>query len=49
MDKNYVLGIDIGTTSVKVVLVSSEGKIIAEANKQHDLLAPYPNWAEEKR
>lgn len=44
----YVLGIDIGTTAVKAVLVSSEGLILAEANRGHDLLSPLPNWAEEK-
>lgn len=41
------MGIDVGTTSVKVVLVSSEGRIVAESNKTHDLLSLYPNWAEE--
>lgn len=43
----YVLGIDVGTTSVKVVLVSSEGFIVDEASENHDLLSPHPNWAEE--
>lgn len=42
----YVLGIDVGTTSVKVILVSNEG-IVDEATAYHDLLSPYPNWAEE--
>ena len=42
----YVLGIDVGTTSVKVILVSNEG-IIDEETTYHDLLSPYPNWAEE--
>lgn len=42
----YVLGIDVGTTSVKAVLVSKEG-IVDEATAYHDLLSPYPNWAEE--
>ncbi|HWQ79324.1 MAG TPA: FGGY-family carbohydrate kinase [Anaerovoracaceae bacterium] len=42
----YVLGIDVGTTSVKVVLVSKD-IIVDEATAYHDLLSPYPNWAEE--
>ena len=42
----YILGIDVGTTSVKVILVSKEG-ILDEATAYHDLLSPYPNWAEE--
>ena len=47
MVEKYTLGIDIGTTSVKVVLISSSGQIIAEAGRPHDLLSPHRNWAEE--
>ncbi len=43
----FVLGIDIGTTSVKVVLISSEGYIFDEENISHDLISLNPNWAEE--
>lgn len=43
----FALGIDIGTTSVKTILISAEGKIVAEATRAHDLLSPHPNWAEE--
>jgi xylulokinase len=42
----YVLGIDVGTTSVKVILVSNN-EIVDESTAYHDLLSPYPNWAEE--
>ena len=45
--ERYTLGIDIGTTSVKVILISSAGRIEAEATRAHDLLSPYQNWAEE--
>lgn len=45
--EQFTLGIDIGTTSVKVVLVSTNGKIVAEAGRAHDLLSPHRNWAEE--
>ena len=43
----YTLGIDIGTTSVKVIMISSEGKIFAETSVPHDLISMHPNWAEE--
>lgn len=46
--EKYVLGIDIGTTSVKTVLLSSGGKMVAEATRGHDLLSLYRNWAEER-
>ena len=45
--EQFVLGIDIGTTSVKAVLVSSSGVLLDEASEGHDLLSPHPNWAEE--
>lgn len=46
--EKYVLGIDIGTTSVKTVLLSSGGKMVAEATRGHDLLSLHRNWAEER-
>ena len=42
-----VLGIDIGTTSVKAILVSSEGKIVDEVNAPHNLISEKAGWAEE--
>ena len=45
--KRYAVGIDIGTTSVKTLLISSDGSIVDEAKAEHDLLSIYPNWAEE--
>ena len=45
--EQYTLGIDIGTTSVKVILISSSGSIVAEATRGHNLLSPHQNWAEE--
>ena len=46
--ERYTLGIDIGTTSVKVILISSSGRIVADAVRAHNLLSPYLNWAEEQ-
>ncbi len=46
--ESFVLGIDIGTTSVKAVLVSAVGRLIDEASASHDLLSPFPGWAEER-
>lgn len=47
-NEKYVIGIDVGTTSVKLILISSSGKIIAESAQPHDLISLHPNWAEEK-
>lgn len=45
--KRYSLGIDIGTTSVKAVLIDVYGWIVAEASSAHDLYSEYQGWAEE--
>jgi len=42
-----ILGIDIGTTAVKAVLLDDRAQTIAEAEAQHHLHAPRPGWAEE--
>ncbi len=41
------LGLDIGTTGVKGILIDAEGAMVAEATAPHDLLSPRPGWAEE--
>jgi len=41
-----ILGVDIGTTGVKAVLVGSDGAIIASAVRSHVLRTPRPGWAE---
>lgn len=43
----YVIGIDLGTQSLKGLLVDINGKIIMEANCVHDPVYPYPAWAEQ--
>ncbi len=43
----YVLGIDIGTTGVKTLLLSENGDITASHSTEYPLLIPKPNWAEQ--
>ncbi len=45
---SYVLGIDLGTSSVKIVLVNVEGKIIAVSSEGYRTYSPHPGWAEQK-
>lgn len=48
MAKNFLLGIDIGTTSVKTVIINAKDyNIVATAKAEHDLFSPFPGWAEE--
>lgn len=42
----YLLGIDIGTTTSKGVLVTLDGQIVAQVAFTHDISRPFPRWAE---
>jgi len=43
----YFLGIDVGTTGVKVVLITHKGKVVAATTNSYPLYTPYPSWAEQ--
>ncbi|MBQ9851116.1 MAG: xylulokinase [Clostridia bacterium] len=43
----YVIGIDLGTSATKTVLFDINGKIIADASREYDLLQPHNGWAEQ--
>jgi xylulokinase len=42
------LGIDVGTSGTKVLLLGSEGKVLATAEAPHTLLTPKPGWTEQR-
>lgn len=44
---NYIVGIDVGTTSTKALLYDLNGKIYAKANKGYKLYQDKPDMAEE--
>jgi len=41
-----VLGIDVGSTSTKVVLAEPSGAVLAQASAPVELSSPHPGWAE---
>jgi xylulokinase len=41
-----VLGIDLGTSSVKVALVTLDGRVVAQAAATYPIDRPHPGWAE---
>ncbi len=43
----YLLGIDVGTTGVKAILITAEGEFIAEKNNSYKLYSPQTNWFEQ--
>lgn len=44
---NYVIGCDIGSQSLKAILVSAEGKTRGEASASYPIEYPQPAWAEQ--
>lgn len=42
-----VIGIDVGTSGTKGLLVSEAGKVAAEATVEYGMSAPHPGWAEQ--
>jgi len=47
MTAGQAIGIDVGTTGVKGILIDAEGHLLAEHTIPHDLSSPHPGWAEE--
>ena len=42
----YYIGIDVGTSSVKALLVDGDGKVIKATSPEYDFDVPKPLWAE---
>ena len=42
------MGIDIGTTGVKTLVLDEKGKVITSITEEYPLYTPKPNWAEQK-
>ena len=43
----YYIGIDLGTSSLKLLLVDNEGSIVNEVTKEYGVQYPKPNWSEQ--
>ena len=44
----YTIGIDLGTSAMKLLLVDENGTILKEAAKEYPLLFPHPGWSEQE-
>ncbi len=42
-----LMGIDVGTTGVKVLLIDETGNVLESATEEYSLSTPNPNWAEQ--
>ncbi|OPZ93195.1 MAG: Xylulose kinase [candidate division TA06 bacterium ADurb.Bin417] len=47
MAADLFLGIDVGTSGVKVLLVDSNGRVVDQQDESYPLLEPRPLWAEQ--
>ena len=43
----YYLGMDVGTSGVKVLLVTEAGQAVASDTQEYPLSTPQPQWAEQ--
>ncbi|WP_123043360.1 xylulokinase [Cohnella candidum] len=44
----YVIGVDLGTSAVKTLLVSREGTVTAEASREYPLYHEHSGWSEQE-
>lgn len=45
--KTYYIGIDLGTSAVKLLLVGKDGEIFREVSKEYPCVYPHPGWSEQ--
>ena len=41
------IGVDLGTSAVKLLLMDETGKILKMASKEYGLSFPHPGWSEQ--
>lgn len=46
-EKNTYIGIDLGTSSVKLLLVTAEGEALASATEEYPVFYPHSGWSEQ--
>jgi len=46
MSTRYFIGFDNGTMGTKVAIYTTDGQLVSEAYREHEILYPKPGWAE---
>ncbi len=46
--RDLLIGVDVGTSAVKAVLVSADGRVMATSGQRYALTHPAPGWAEQR-
>ena len=44
---NYLIGMDLGTTNIKAILMDDQGNVLARASRENHLIFPGPNMVEQ--
>ena len=47
MEKKLYIGVDLGTSAVKLLLVDGEGAILNSETREYPLSFPHPGWSEQ--
>ncbi len=47
MDKDILIGCDVGTSGTKAVAITPDGKVLASAHRAYTIMTPHPNWGEQ--
>jgi xylulokinase len=42
-----LLGIDVGTSATKALLIDTSGRVVAEGSADHEVSQPHPGWSEQ--
>jgi xylulokinase len=45
---SHLLGIDVGTSGTKALLITTDGQVVASSTRTYPLYTPYPLWAEQE-
>ncbi|MBP5730375.1 MAG: xylulokinase, partial [Clostridia bacterium] len=45
---NYYIGADLGTSSLKILLVAPDGRIVKEVSRKYPVSFPHPGWSEQE-
>lgn len=43
----YLIGMDVGTTGTKTLLIDESGALVASATEEYPMYTPHPQWAEQ--
>ena len=47
MSKQYLIGLDVGTSGAKCIITDDEGVVVASSTQEYPLYTPKPGWAEQ--